>query len=89
MREPDLSIEFVEIFPGISMDPDRCSGKPHVTGTRIDVATVVGALGTGQSFDAVEETYDLTHEQLLTALRYASYVTDHLPLQFQKQPDAR
>lgn len=62
------------------MDPDICSGKPHVTGTHIDVATIVGVLGIGQSFDSVQEAYYVTYEDILTALRYASYVTDHLPL---------
>lgn len=35
-----------------------------MTGTRIiDVATVVGALAAGESFDAVQEAYSLTNEQ--------------------------
>ncbi|MEO5742719.1 MAG: DUF433 domain-containing protein [Vicinamibacterales bacterium] len=34
----------MEVFPGISMDPDVRFGKPCLSGTRIDVATVVGAL---------------------------------------------
>jgi uncharacterized protein (DUF433 family) len=32
----------MEIFPGISMDPDVRFGKPCIAGTRMDVATVVG-----------------------------------------------
>lgn len=66
------------------MNPDTCSGKPCLVDTSMDVATVVGALGIGQSFEAVEEAYQLTHEQVLTALRYASYVADHLPLRMTK-----
>ncbi len=62
------------------MTPDTCYGKPCVAGTGIDVATVVGTLGTGKSFTDVQETLNLTYDQVLTALRYASYVTDHLPL---------
>ena len=62
------------------MEATICSGKPCVTGTSADVATIVGALGTGQSFQDVQEAFHLTYEQVLTALRYASYVTDHLPL---------
>ncbi|MCA9472145.1 MAG: DUF433 domain-containing protein [Nitrospirales bacterium] len=62
------------------MNAQVCSGKPCVTGTTVDVATVVGALGTGQSFQDIQEAFQLTYEQVLTALRYASYVTDHLPL---------
>ena len=77
----------MEIFPGIYMDPGVCSGKPCVAGTGTDVATVVGALGTGQGFESVQEAYQLTYEQVLTALRYASYVTDHLPLRMNKPPE--
>ena len=33
-----------EIFPGISMDPHVRFGKPCLTATRIDVATIVGHL---------------------------------------------
>ncbi len=62
------------------MAPNTCNGKPCVAGTVIDVATVVGTLGIGKSFVEVQEALNLTHEQVLTALRYASYVTDHLPL---------
>ena len=69
----------MEVFPGISMDPGVRFGKPCLTGTRIDVATVVGALAAGESFEAIERDYDLTHEQVLAALRYAAHVASHLP----------
>jgi uncharacterized protein (DUF433 family) len=51
-----------------------------VAGTAVDVATVVGTLGIGKSFADVQEGLNLTYEQVLAALRYAAYVTDHLPL---------
>jgi uncharacterized protein (DUF433 family) len=70
----------MEVFPGITMTPNTCHGKPCVAGTVVDVATVVGTLGNGKSFADVQEALNLTHEQVLVALRYASYVTDHLPL---------
>jgi uncharacterized protein (DUF433 family) len=69
----------MEIFPGISVDPGVRFGKPCVAGTRIDVATVIGALAGGESFDDVERDYQLTHQQVLTALRYAAHVAAHLP----------
>ena len=69
----------MEVFPGISMDPAVRFGKPCIAGTRIDVATVVGALAAGDSFAGVEEAYALTHEQVLSALRYAAHVAAHLP----------
>ncbi|OGG45515.1 MAG: hypothetical protein A3F84_22750 [Candidatus Handelsmanbacteria bacterium RIFCSPLOWO2_12_FULL_64_10] len=69
----------MEVFPGISMDPKIRFGKPCLAGTRMDVATVVGALAAGESFEAVEEAYQLTREQVLNALRYAAHVAAHLP----------
>ncbi len=62
----------MEIFPGISMDPGIRFGKPCLTGTRIDVATVAGALAAGETFEAVQEAYVITHEQVLAALGYAT-----------------
>lgn len=72
-------VDGMEIFPGMSMDPDIRFGKPCLTGTRVDVATVVGALAAGESFEAVKEAYQLTDEQVRAALRYAAHVAAHLP----------
>ncbi len=69
----------MEIFPGISMDPGIRFGKPCLTGTRIDVATIVGALAAGESFESVQDAYQLGREEMLTALRYAAHVAEHLP----------
>lgn len=64
---------------GISMDPGIRFGKPCLIGTRIDIATVVGALAAGESFEEVQEAYSLTREQILAALRYAAHVASHFP----------
>lgn len=69
----------MDIFPGISMDPDVRFGKPCITGTRIDVATIVGAIAAGDSFGVVGKAYGLTHEQVMIALRYVAHVAAHLP----------
>lgn len=69
----------MEIFPGISMDPSIRFGKPCLRRTRVDVATVVGTLAAGESFEAVQEAYHLTREQVLTALNYAAHVAAHQP----------
>ena len=62
----------MEIFPGISMDPGIRFWKPCLTGTRIDVATVVGALAAGESIEAVRDAYAVTSEQIQSAVTYAS-----------------
>lgn len=43
------------------------------------MATVVGALAAGESFEMVQEAYAITREQILAALRYAAHVAEHVP----------
>jgi uncharacterized protein (DUF433 family) len=69
----------MEVFPGISMDPDIRFGKPCLSGTRIDVATIVGALAAGESPDTVAAEYSLSLDQVRAALAYAAHVAAHLP----------
>jgi uncharacterized protein (DUF433 family) len=69
----------MEIFPGISMDPAVRFGKPCLTGTRLDVATVVGAIASGESIEDVQQEYRLTREQVLAALAYAAHLAAHMP----------
>lgn len=69
----------MEIFPGISVDPDVRFGKPCIMGTRVDVATVVGAVAAGDSAESVGEEYGLTAEQVQAALRYAAHLAGHVP----------
>ncbi len=69
----------MEVFPGISMDPKIRFGKPCIAGTRIDVATVLGALAAEESIDDLVPEYKLTREQISAALRYAAHIAAHLP----------
>lgn len=61
------------------MDPGVRFGKPCIAGTRVDVATVVGAIGAGDSLDVIEEAYSLSRDQVLAAARYAAHVAAHTP----------
>ncbi len=69
----------MEIYLGISMDPEVRFGKPCISGTRIDVATIVGALAAGESLETVAEEYGLSPEQVRAALSYAAHIAAHLP----------
>jgi uncharacterized protein (DUF433 family) len=69
----------MEIFSGISMDPAVRFGKPCLAKTRIDVATVVGTLASGESIEDVQQEYRLTREQVLAALAYAAHLAAHTP----------
>ena len=69
----------MEIFPGITMDPAIRFGKACLTGTRVDVATVVADIAAGDSTEAVQDAYQLSREQVLSALRYAAHLAAHMP----------
>jgi uncharacterized protein (DUF433 family) len=69
----------VEIFPGITMDPAVRFGRACISGTRVDVATVVADIAAGESFDAVQEAYSLSREQVISALSYAAHLAAHMP----------
>jgi uncharacterized protein (DUF433 family) len=69
----------MEVFPGITMDPDVRFGKPCIAGTRIDIPTIVGALAAGETVELVAAEYSLTPEQVRAALAYAAHVAAHQP----------
>ena len=69
----------MEIFPGISMNPDVRFGKPCLSGTRIDVATIVGLIAAGETVETAAEQYQLSVGQVRAALAYAAHVAAHLP----------
>ena len=69
----------MEVFPGITMNPDVRLGKPCIAGTRMDVATVVGLFAAGETIDTVMAEYDLAADQVRAALAYAAHVAAHLP----------
>ena len=69
----------MEIFPGITMNPDVRFGKPCVSGTRIDVATIIGLIAAGETVETVSDQYQLSIDQVRAALGYAAHVAAHLP----------
>ena len=69
----------MEISPGITMNPDVRFGKPCITGTRIDVATVISLIAAGETVETVASEYQLSVEQVRAALSYAAHMAAHLP----------
>jgi uncharacterized protein (DUF433 family) len=69
----------IEVYPGITMDSAIRFGKPCITGTRIDVATVLGRFAAGDKIEEIQEDYQLTRAQVMAALAYATHVAEHLP----------
>ena len=62
-----------EVYPGISIDPGVRFGGPCLVGTRIDVATIVGAVAAGETVETVAQEHALSVEQVRCALSYAAH----------------
>ena len=61
----------------ITVDPQVCSGKPCIRGTRIMVKNILGMIAGGYPISKVLEAYpELTREDVDAALHYASQVID-------------
>ena len=58
----------------IIVDQKTRFGKPIISGTRITVEEVLGALAGGMTFEEIEEEYGVNKEGILAALRYATEV---------------
>ena len=64
----------VEVFPCVWIDPDVRFGRPCLVGTRIDVATIVGAVAACETVETVAQEYALSVAQVRCALSYAAHV---------------
>lgn len=61
----------------IRVDPEICSGKPTISGTRIMVKNILGLVAGGYAVDQIVEAYpELTQEMVQAALEYAAAVID-------------
>lgn len=64
----------VEIAPRIVVDKKVRFGRPVIQGTRVPVELILGKLAGGMTMEAVMREYELTREDLLAALSYASHL---------------
>ncbi len=61
----------------ITADPNICSGKPVIRGTRIMVRNILGMIAGGYTMERILESYpELTREDVQAALEYAANVID-------------
>ncbi|ASJ01563.1 antitoxin [Thermococcus gorgonarius] len=59
----------------IEINPRKMGGKPVIKGTRIPVYFILELLANGWSFEDILENYpQLTREDILAAIRYASMI---------------
>lgn len=69
--------------PRISIDPKVCHGKPVISGTRVLVANILGALATGQSRQSILQDYPSIREaDIDAALEFiqSNPIADHVIL---------
>ncbi|MSP38532.1 MAG: DUF433 domain-containing protein [Deltaproteobacteria bacterium] len=76
----------------VRVDPEVCSGRPYIRGTRIRIAIILDALTEGLSPAAILDHYAaLEFDDLRAALEYASQlaqanggfaIVNHQPQQF-------
>ncbi|GAB4342868.1 MAG: DUF433 domain-containing protein [Candidatus Abyssubacteria bacterium] len=62
----------MEIAPGITIDEKVRFGKPVIRGTRVPVDLILGKLAGGMTYEEVMAEFDVTKEDILAALQYAS-----------------
>lgn len=61
----------------IAVDPNICSGKPTIRGTRIMVKNILGMVAGGYTRAQILDAYpEITPDDVTAALEYASHVVD-------------
>ena len=64
----------MELLDRITIEPDKCGGKPCIRGMRIRVADVLGLLSRGLSSQQVlDEFPDLELDDVLAAIKFAAH----------------
>lgn len=65
----------------ITIDPDRCGGRPSLRGLRIRVSDVLDLLAAGASVEEILADYPLLErEDIAAALEFAARRSDHVML---------
>ena len=76
-------------FPRITVRPDQMGGVPCIRGLRIPVATVVGLVATGMTFDEILADYpDLERGDIQEALQFAAFMVRERELPWLLRPAA-
>ncbi len=65
----------------ITVEAGKCGGRPCIRGHRMRVTDVLELLAAGASFEEILRDYPfLEREDILAALDYAAFQTDHVVL---------
>ena len=64
-------------FNRITMDPNKCFGKPCIRGLRMPVASILSYLSSGMTLeDILEEWTELEAEDIYQSLGYAAWMME-------------
>ena len=65
----------MEGFPRITVEPDKCGGKPCIRSHRLTVEHLLGLLAEGCTHQELLDEWDfLESEDIQAALRFAAYL---------------
>ena len=59
-------------YDRIVIDPKICHGKPFIRGTRTPVAVVLGHIAGGDSFETIQQQYDITADDIRACIAFAN-----------------
>ncbi len=71
-------------FPRITLNPEKCFGKPCIRGLRMPGSSIISYLAAGMTVDDIlKEWPELEREDILEALGYAAWAMEErvVPLQ--------
>jgi uncharacterized protein (DUF433 family) len=60
----------------IVLDPSVAHGRPVIRGTRLPVTVVVGSLAGGMTFEEVQREYDVTADDIRSALKFLAELAE-------------
>lgn len=71
----------MKLLERITVEPDKCGGKPCIRGKRIRVTDILELLSHGATHEEILEDYPfLERDDIFAAIAYASRLTDHVVL---------
>ncbi len=71
-----------ELLKRITIEPDKCGGRPCIRGKRMRVVDILQLLSSGAPFEEILADYPfLERDDILAAIEYAALQTDHVVLQ--------
>ncbi len=72
-------------FPQIQVDPEICSGHPHIKGTRVTVAAILAHMAGGMSVEDILINFPrMKKEDIFQALAFAASNTQESFIPIQK-----